>query len=83
MCGDLDQTMVDMVAQRIKENGWPATAEKLDAQVINDVFYQVICILGADNGPDQASSLQRQPFHSCSHELWAPAYVRSRESAAR
>lgn len=33
VCGDLDQTMVDLVAQRIKENGWHAKAEKLDAQV--------------------------------------------------
>ena len=38
VCGDLDQTMVDMVAQRIKENSWPATAEKLDAQVMIDVL---------------------------------------------
>lgn len=34
VCGDLDQTMVDMVAQRIKENGWQAKAERLDAQVL-------------------------------------------------
>lgn len=33
VCGDLDQTMVDLVAQRIKENGWQAKAERLDAQV--------------------------------------------------
>ena len=33
VCGDLDQTMVDLAAQRIKENGWPAKAELLDAQV--------------------------------------------------
>ena len=33
VCGDLDQTMVDMAADRIRENGWPARAERLDAQV--------------------------------------------------
>ena len=33
VCGDLDQNMVDLVAQRIKENGWQAKAERLDAQV--------------------------------------------------
>ncbi|CAD6591728.1 MAG: hypothetical protein ASARMPREDX12_005395 [Alectoria sarmentosa] len=34
VCGDLDQTMVDLVAQRIKENGWQAKAERLDAQSV-------------------------------------------------
>ena len=33
VCGDLEQTMVDLVAQRIKEHGWPAKAERLNAQV--------------------------------------------------
>lgn len=33
ICGDLDQTMVDLAAQRIKEHGWQAKAEQLDAQV--------------------------------------------------
>lgn len=38
VCGDLDQTMVDLAAERIRENGWPATAERLDAQVVKDLF---------------------------------------------
>ena len=38
VCGDLDQTMVDLAAQRIKENGWPAKAELLDAQVTTFLF---------------------------------------------
>lgn len=33
VCGDLEQTMVDLAAQRIKERGWQAKAERLDAQV--------------------------------------------------
>ena len=49
VCGDLDQTMVNLVAKRIKENSWPATAEKLDAQVTKDVLCHVTCVLGADN----------------------------------
>ena len=32
-CGDLDQTMVDLAAERIREHGWQAKAERLDAQV--------------------------------------------------
>lgn len=35
VCGDLDQTMVDLVEQRIKENGWQVKAELLDAQVLS------------------------------------------------
>lgn len=27
ICGDLDQTMVEMTAQRIKENAWRAEAQ--------------------------------------------------------
>ena len=38
VCGDLDQTMVDLVAQRIEENGWQAKAEQLDAQVLRNRF---------------------------------------------
>ena len=38
VCGDLDQTMIDLAAERIRENGWPAKAERLDAQVMRDLF---------------------------------------------
>ena len=38
VCGDLDQTMVDLAAERIREKGWPAKAERLDAQVITIIF---------------------------------------------
>lgn len=31
VCGDIDLTMVDMARQRIKANGWNATAERIDA----------------------------------------------------
>ena len=34
VCGDIDQTMVELAAERIREHGWPAKAERLDAQVI-------------------------------------------------
>ena len=33
VCGDLDQTMVELAARRILEHGWRATAESVDAQV--------------------------------------------------
>ena len=33
VCGDLDQIMVDLAAQRVREHGWQAKAERLDAQV--------------------------------------------------
>ena len=33
VCGDIDQTMVDLAAERIRENGWWARAERMDAQV--------------------------------------------------
>ena len=39
VCGDLDQTMVDMVAERILENGWPARAERVDAQVRFEMLF--------------------------------------------
>ena len=38
VCGDLDEIMVDLAAERIRENGWPAKAERLDAQVTRDSF---------------------------------------------
>jgi ubiquinone/menaquinone biosynthesis C-methylase UbiE len=34
VCGDLDQTMVDLSEQRIKANGWNAVAKCLDAQAM-------------------------------------------------
>lgn len=41
VCGDLDQTMVNLVAQRIKENHWNVKAEKLDAQVTKLLFTRI------------------------------------------
>ena len=38
VCGDLDQIMVDLAAERIRKNGWPAKAERLDAEVTRDLF---------------------------------------------
>ena len=40
VCGDLDQTMVDLV-QRIKDDGRLATTEEVDVQVTKSVLYQV------------------------------------------
>ena len=33
VCGDLDQTVVELAGERIREKGWKAKAERLDAQV--------------------------------------------------
>lgn len=33
VCGDLDQNMIGMVGARIKDKGWKATAQIVDAQV--------------------------------------------------
>lgn len=33
ICGDLDEVMVDMTAQRIAKHSWPAEAQVINAQV--------------------------------------------------
>ena len=88
VCGDLDQTMVDMVADRIQENGWPAKAERLDAQVIKTLF-----TIPIDWGPKRqiadrrpgmkGSRLQRFPLYPRAHEFWASADARSCQSPDR
>ena len=37
VCGDLDQTMIDLAAERIRENGLSARAELLDAHVTREL----------------------------------------------
>lgn len=83
VCGDLDQTMVDLAAQRIKENGWPAKAELLDAQVTTFPFStsrkdQVLTVETAEE-----SSLQRQLLYPCPYEFWASISAGSPQSSDR
>ncbi len=84
VCGDLDQTMVDLAAQRIEENGWQAKAERLDAQVLRNALNSLAWrrqTLTVDL--DSESSLQRQPLHACPYELWASTDVRPWQSTKR
>lgn len=84
VCGDLDQTMVDLAAQRIKENGWQAKAERLDAQVLRNSLNSLAWrhqTLTMDM--DSESSLQRQLLHACPYELWASTDVRPGQSTER
>lgn len=60
VCGDLDQTMVNLVAQRIKENHWNAQAEKFDAQDVpysDNYFTHVLMNFGPHLMPDPIKAL--------------------------
>ena len=49
VCGDLDQTMVDLARQRLQVNGWNARAERIDAQAVgydNGHFTHVLMNFG-------------------------------------
>ena len=35
VCGDIDQTMVDLTSQRVRENVWKVQVERLDAQAVS------------------------------------------------
>ena len=61
VCGDLDQTMVDLADQRIKTNGWNAQAERVDSQALiyeDCHFTHVLMNFGPQLMPDPMLALK-------------------------
>ena len=61
ICGDLDQTMVELSGQRIKENGWNAQAKRIDAQALpysSEEFTHVLMNFGPQLMSDPMLALE-------------------------